>query len=617
MSDAPPTSGATDVIPAAADELERKSLLADGATDAIPAADELERKNLLADDAEKGQIHTPLSAKKPLVRDLAWERKQHRRRACCGVLLWPIRRIMGLVMFVLLLSLWLVWLIIFPFVWVMCSCRKLGIPNREDAYPKGNYKPIGNPSNPLKKGDRPYRVAIIGAGWAGLCSAKHFMDKGVEVTVFESRDKLGGTWNADVAYHGLHIHTPMWMTEAEDFPHPEEVKRGEYLSAPELYSYLVEYATKFGVDKVLKFNVKVVKVCYDSKADQSQVEIITPSGELERFDGFDAVVYSSYSSNPHIPTWPKQDKYQGRILHTSELQTSMFDSIRLGRSTVLVVGGSKSAVDTINNFKDVGHTQLTWLSRSRYMFAHVHTLCHDRSCYGMARGFLSIGAMSVSILWPALCGLLLILLGAAKAPFGFTVNIHRLHFGFVTDSMIKRAAEAQRFEGEILEFYEKGVVLKDRSMLEADYVICATGHRTGIDKIVYEVDNHSVVFQPVESLFEGIVSPVMPRLFFAHSIVYAFGMKRATSLADHVMSMLIRYPDSSRIKNTFFNSRANNMLAGLNFDSSKPLTSAFLETYLMLIFTGVLSIPSLISHMIGLFMLCRLRALNLKHPKHH
>lgn len=37
-------------------------------------------------------------------------------------------------------------------------------------------------------------IAIIGAGVSGLGSARVFIQKGYDVTVYEASDKIGGVW---------------------------------------------------------------------------------------------------------------------------------------------------------------------------------------------------------------------------------------------------------------------------------------------------------------------------------------------------------------------------------------------------------------------------------------
>lgn len=37
-------------------------------------------------------------------------------------------------------------------------------------------------------------IAVIGAGVSGIGSARVFIEKGYDVTVYEATDKLGGIW---------------------------------------------------------------------------------------------------------------------------------------------------------------------------------------------------------------------------------------------------------------------------------------------------------------------------------------------------------------------------------------------------------------------------------------
>lgn len=58
------------------------------------------------------------------------------------------------------------------------------------------------------------RVAVVGAGPAGLCAARHVTSQGMSCTVFEQGGALGGTWVYTDAVgkdtYGLPIHTSMY-----------------------------------------------------------------------------------------------------------------------------------------------------------------------------------------------------------------------------------------------------------------------------------------------------------------------------------------------------------------------------------------------------------------------
>ena len=66
---------------------------------------------------------------------------------------------------------------------------------------------------PEHKGKR--HVAVIGAGTAGLCAAKHAIQNGFDVTVFERANQVGGTWvytdNIGMDKFGLQVHTSMYQ----------------------------------------------------------------------------------------------------------------------------------------------------------------------------------------------------------------------------------------------------------------------------------------------------------------------------------------------------------------------------------------------------------------------
>lgn len=58
-------------------------------------------------------------------------------------------------------------------------------------------------------------VAVIGAGTAGLCAAKHSLQNGFKVTVFEQARQVGGTWvytdKIGTDDFGLDVHSSMYQ----------------------------------------------------------------------------------------------------------------------------------------------------------------------------------------------------------------------------------------------------------------------------------------------------------------------------------------------------------------------------------------------------------------------
>ena len=182
-----------------------------------------------------------------------------------------------------------------------------------------------------------HRVAVIGAGAAGLCAARHLLERGVEVVVYELGTCIGGLWvfNNDngiaPAYQSLHLNSEAKVTAYRDFPFPEDGPL--YPDHRQVRRYLESYAEKFGVKRHIRFNSRVVDVA--------------PLGEHWRVkleDGgggdFDAVVIGSgHQSAPSHPAW--RDDFSGEYLHSHSYRIP--EPFRGKR--VLVVGMGNSAVD--------------------------------------------------------------------------------------------------------------------------------------------------------------------------------------------------------------------------------------------------------------------------------
>ena len=81
--------------------------------------------------------------------------------------------------------------------------------------------------------DHVKRVAVIGAGVAGLQLAERLGQKsGLEVTIFEKTDKVGGVWSANYADFGLQV--PKELYEFPSFPYPEHKQWAQFPKGPQV-----------------------------------------------------------------------------------------------------------------------------------------------------------------------------------------------------------------------------------------------------------------------------------------------------------------------------------------------------------------------------------------------
>jgi hypothetical protein len=106
------------------------------------------------------------------------------------------------------------------------------------------------------------RVAVIGAGPGGLVAAKHALEVGFDVSVFEASDDLGGQWHTTAPHSGvwpgMRTNTSRTMTAFSDFPPPKE--HDLFPLAEQVHAYLRRYAAAFGVADRIRLNSPVTSL---------------------------------------------------------------------------------------------------------------------------------------------------------------------------------------------------------------------------------------------------------------------------------------------------------------------------------------------------------------------
>src|SRR3954463_3803990 len=100
------------------------------------------------------------------------------------------------------------------------------------------------------------RIAVIGAGPGGLVSAKHALEAGFDVTVFEASGDLGGQWNTAAAHSGvwpgMRTNTSRAMTAFSDLPAPTD--HPLHPAATQIHAYLRAYAERFGIAERIRLH---------------------------------------------------------------------------------------------------------------------------------------------------------------------------------------------------------------------------------------------------------------------------------------------------------------------------------------------------------------------------
>ncbi|KAM7258801.1 hypothetical protein ACFE04_014542 [Oxalis oulophora] len=207
------------------------------------------------------------------------------------------------------------------------------------------------------------KVGIIGAGVSGIAAAKQLSH--YNPIVFEASDSIGGVWKS-CSYNSTKLQSPRTSYEFSDFPWPNKRNDPIFPSHLEILDYLESYAEHFDVLKFIKFNSKVVEVRfvggnYEDYGDGSLLpghpvwEVAVQTNESPdsiEWHAFEYVVVCSgkYGDIPKMPNFQYKkgpEIFKGKVMHTldyckldKEAATQLFKDKR-----VVVVGYKKSAID--------------------------------------------------------------------------------------------------------------------------------------------------------------------------------------------------------------------------------------------------------------------------------
>lgn len=197
------------------------------------------------------------------------------------------------------------------------------------------------------------KVAVIGAGMSGLCTAIKLQEAGFEFTVFEKNDAVGGSWYEN-QYPGCGVDTPnhFYTYSFEPSHHWTEF----YSKRPELHAYFEHCADKYGLRRRIRFNSEVVEARYNEDAATWTVTVRDAAGVVSAQE-FAAVVCAVGQLNrPQIPEIRGMESFRGPLFHSAHWNGS--EHPVAGRRVALV-GTGASAIQIVPAIVDeVAHLSI-------------------------------------------------------------------------------------------------------------------------------------------------------------------------------------------------------------------------------------------------------------------
>mmetsp|Transcript_13688 Transcript_13688/g.34420 ORF Transcript_13688/g.34420 Transcript_13688/m.34420 type:complete len:527 (-) Transcript_13688:2331-3911(-) len=230
----------------------------------------------------------------------------------------------------------------------------------------------------------PTKVAIIGAGAAGLVTARVLKRNGIESIIFEKDAQdtgVGGVWSykpksdSRPMYRGLRTNLPRELMAYREFPWGGDGKTMSFVTHKEVKDYLRRYAKAMDLEGLIQYESVVTKLeILESEDEKStsdgestswpQIKLEWDSGRSEddmdttaHSEIFDAVcVCNGHYAAPATPSIPGIEKFEGEILHSITYD----DPSRFRGKRVLCVGGRASGSDLAREISQ--HAKHVYLS---------------------------------------------------------------------------------------------------------------------------------------------------------------------------------------------------------------------------------------------------------------
>lgn len=379
------------------------------------------------------------------------------------------------------------------------------------------------------------RVAIIGAGVAGLATAKVLLQAGHDVVVFDRTPDVGGVWSATRRYPGLTTQSPRMQYSLSDFPMPADYP--EWPTGAQVQAYLAAYASEFGIDPHLRLRTDVTAATPVDGGWSVSVRREDGSNASEMFDRL--VVANGVFCEPAVPAYTGLAEFQdagGRLLAGTEF----LDAEEARDRNVLVVGYGKSACDVtvpisrVAASTDVIARQMLWkiprkiagvvnfkmllLTRmGEALFRYIRLGRVERFVHGPGNGarrrlLNSLGSVSVRQYGLA---------GHGLVPAGAMEDIVRGAIGLATEGFFEGVADGsitvrrdRTIAALLVEDGRPAAELSDGAVLPADLVVCATGFTQGVPFLPTEVQQRLFDERGNFMLYRQILPIDVPGMYF-------------------------------------------------------------------------------------------------------
>ena len=376
-------------------------------------------------------------------------------------------------------------------------------------------------------------ICIIGAGFAGLTSARVFKALGYEVTLYEKEADVGGVWSASRRYPGLTTQNTRTTYELSDFPMP--LSYPEWPSGEQVQLYMQSYVDHYDFNEQVNLNRTVLATSFDANRNVWTVNTRGLTSELESAEFDYLIIGNGIFSVPSIPTYKGVESFieaGGRICHTSEF-TRREDA---RDKNVLVIGYGKSSCDVANAIQDISAStnvvarSLIWkipkmianklnykhlfLSRmSEALFRYIHLRGMDKFFHTLGNPIRKAMLNSVEFLVERQLGLKRL----GLHPNTPLESIARSTVSLVSDDFYQNI-EADKIgikkQAVITALNGKQALLSNGETVPVDLIVCGTGWQQVCPFLEQDIIDRVTDEEGNFRLFRSMIPVDVPRLAF-------------------------------------------------------------------------------------------------------
>jgi cation diffusion facilitator CzcD-associated flavoprotein CzcO len=198
----------------------------------------------------------------------------------------------------------------------------------------------GTATSSRTTGTRPLRVAVIGAGMAGVLSAIKLSEAGLtDFTVYEKAQRIGGTWRENT-YPGIACDVPSHLYSYSFALNPQWSHT--FSPGAEILAYFEDVARRHDVERSIRFGDEVVRCAFLD----GRWHLETASGHRDVVDV--VIAATGVLHHPRIPAIEGLESFAGAVFHSARWDHDVaLDGARVG-----VVGTGSTAVQIVHAIVD-------------------------------------------------------------------------------------------------------------------------------------------------------------------------------------------------------------------------------------------------------------------------